>query len=106
MSRPWLESMAGQVLTVRGAPHLCLAAGEDALLLLQLAMRDEPLFRRGDPVQYIVAHGPYWHGNELVWRQGEYFPLLGYRSTEAMPASAQALADAVRSLIRDRTAGG
>ena len=106
MSRPWPESLVGQVLTIRGATHLCLAAGEDALLLLQLARCDGALFRRGDPVQYIVAHGPCLHGDELVWRQGAYYPLLGYKETERVLASVWALADAVRSMLGDHTAGG
>ena len=102
MNQKELNGMVGKVLTIPGAKHLCLASGRDALLLLQLAMRDEPIFKKGDPVQYIVARGPYMYGDTLVWRQGEYFPLLGYRSTNGMPASAQALRDAVERMTETK----
>ena len=83
-----------------------MAASEDALLLLQLAGADEgKLFRKGDPVQYIVAHYPEQCGGDLVWGQGEYFPLLRYSHSGAIAlASALALRDAVDAMVpRDQT---
>jgi len=99
MNQKELNGMVGKVLTIRGATHLCLAAGRDAILLLQLAMRDEPIFKKGDPVQYIVARGPYLAEEGLVWRAGSYYPLLGYEETNGMPASWQALESAMRSPV-------
>ena len=99
MDQKQLNRMVGKVLTIRGATHLCLASGRDTLLLLQLAMRDEVLFRHGDPVQYIVANHPDWHEDQLVWGQGEYYPLLAYRATDDVPASVQALKDAVGQMM-------
>ena len=98
MNQKEMDGMVGKTLSIRGTTHLCLASGRDALLLLQLAKRDEALFKKDDPVQYIVAHGPHWDGDDLVWRQGEYFPLLGYRATDAMPVSVRALRDAIERM--------
>lgn len=83
-----MHALVGKTLTIRRAKHLCLAAGSDSLLLLQLCARDEALFRTGDPVQYIVAQYPEWHQGELVWGQGHYYPICSY--TEDGPSSTAA----------------
>ena len=99
MTQDELNQLVGKKLLIRETPHLCIAAGRDMLLLLQLAGTDETLFKEGDPVQYAVAWHPSFHADELVWANGSYFPLLAYRDS-GMPPSAQALRDAVDALYQ------
>ncbi len=99
MSQDEMNLLVGKKLVIRETPHLCIAAGRDALLLLQLAGTDETLFKEGDPFQYVVAWHPSFQKDELVWANGSYFPLLAYRDS-GMPPSAQALRDAVSALTQ------
>lgn len=97
MTSQELNSYVGKTLSIRGSNHLCLAAGHDALLLLQICGHDEPLLKAGEPVQYIVARRPSLYGGTLVWDQGAYFPILAYRN-EAGDATAKALWNAALRL--------
>lgn len=99
MANQELTALVGKELIIRGARHLCLAANDDRLLLLQLCARDEPLLKTGDPVQYIIARHPEWYNGELVWAHGSYFPPCVYRDDPAAGfPCAQALLDAVLAL--------
>ena len=101
MTQQELTALVGKEITIRGDRHLCLAAGSDKLLLLQICEKDEPLIKAGDPVQYIVANHPDWHNGELVWAQGSYYPLFVYRAhSEAGSPCARALLDASLCLTR------
>ncbi len=73
MNQSEINACVGKTFQIRGAAHLCVAAGDGALLLLQIAATDEPLLKKGDPVQYIVARYPDTFNGELVWGQGAYF---------------------------------
>ena len=55
MNQSELNALLGKTVLIRGGEHFCCAVGNDRLLLLQCAAKDEPLFRKGEPVQYIVA---------------------------------------------------
>ena len=96
MTRQEINACVGKTFQIRGARHMCIAAGNDALMLLQLCERDEPLFKLGDPVQYVVAKHPEWYNGELIWAQGAYFTLLQYRGSNA--SSVDALLDAALDL--------
>lgn len=97
MNQSELASLVGKTMIIRGGAHFCLAAGNDALLLLQFASKNEPLFRRGAPVQYIVAHHPRQLDGALVWAQGAYFPIVPI--PDGLNASTKALRAAVDYLM-------
>lgn len=97
MNQSELNALLGKIVFIRGCEHLCCAVGSDRLLLLQYAAKDEPLFRRGEPVQYIVACHPRWVDGTLVWAQGAYFPIV--LIPDGLTASAKALRAAVDSLM-------
>lgn len=94
MTQQEVNGLIGKNLLIRDVPHLCLAAGQDSILLLQLCEKATSIHAPGDPVQYIVAKNPGWYRNELIWGQGHYYPVCAYQPCGRMPASAQALRDA------------
>lgn len=61
-----MRSYVGQTLIIRGTKHICIAASDTALLIMEFNAKDEP-------VQYIVAHHPRLYEGELVWAQGSYY---------------------------------
>ena len=97
MNQSELNALLGKIVFIRGCEHLCCAVGNDRLLLLQYAAKDEPLFRKGEPVQYIVACHPRWSDSTLVWAQGAYFPIVPI--LDGLTASAKAFRAAVDSLM-------
>ena len=54
-----IKSYVGKTICIRGTQHVCVAAGMQQLMLLQL----DP---KGNPIQYIVAHSPSLYKGELV----------------------------------------
>ena len=66
MTMPELKNCVGKTFIIRGLQHICIAAGADQLLLLELNAE-------GTPIQYIVAHSPSFYKGELVWAAGDYF---------------------------------
>lgn len=97
MNQSELNALLGKTVLIRGGEHFCCAVGNDRLLLLQCAAKDEQLFRRGAPVQYIVAHHPRQLDGALVWAQGAYFPIVPI--FDGLTASAKALRAAVDYLM-------
>ena len=97
MNQSELNALWGKIVFIRGCEHLRCAVGNDRLLLLQYAAKDEPLFRKGEPVQYIVARHPRWADGTLVWAQGAYFPIVPI--LDGLTASAKALRAAIDSLM-------
>ena len=97
MNQSELNALLGKIVFIRGCEHLCCAVGNDSLLLLEYAAKDEPLFGKGEPVQYIVACHPRWDDDTLVWAQGAYFPIVPI--LDGLTASAKALRAAVDSLM-------
>jgi len=83
----WFE-LVGTTFPIHGVKHTCLAANDDALVMLQYE-------NDGAPCQYVVAHEPYRANGELCWLNGDYFPFFHYTTT------ADALAEAVASLQDD-----
>lgn len=98
MTQQEINALVGKTIVIRNTPHLCLCSGDDAILLLQICAKDEPLFKSGDPVQYIVGHYPEWSSGQLVWCHGSYYPIYSYCEQSKLPASAQALQDALGHL--------
>ena len=98
LTRQEMDGLVGKTLIIRDFPHICLAAGDDALLLLQIDVKDESFIRKGQPIKYIVAHYPEFQGDKLVWGQGEYYDIWAYRENDGIPATAKALRDASLSL--------
>ena len=99
MSQSELNALLGKTVLIRGCEHLCCGVGNDRLLLLQCAAKDEPLFRKGEPVQYIVACHPRWDVGTLVWAQGAYFPIVPL--LDGLTASAKAFRAAADYLVSD-----
>ena len=97
MNQSELNALLGKIVFIRGCEHLCCAVGNDSLLLLEYAAKDEPLFRKGEPVQYIVACHPRWDDGTLVWAQGAYFPIVPI--LDGLTASAKALRTAADCLM-------
>ncbi len=97
MNQSELNALLGKTVLIRGGEHFCCAVGNDRLLLLQYAAKNEPLFRKGEPVQYIVACHPRWVDGTLVWAQGAYFPIVPILN--GLTASAKALQRAVDYLM-------
>ena len=89
MTRDDLLGMVGMTFMLRSARHVCIAAADDALLLLEHSVQ-------GKPYQYIVAHHPSFYGGELVWANGNYFPFALYRDRDSDMSAA--LQDAVLCL--------
>ena len=76
MTRQEMDTLVGQTLIIREFPHICLAAGDDALLLLQIAVKDESFLKKGDPIKTLGKKsknclGISWRllGHRLVFRQ-------------------------------------
>lgn len=99
MNQSELNALLGKTVLIRGCEHLCCGVGNDRLLLLQCAAKDEPLFRKGEPVQYIVACHPRWDVGTLVWAQGAYFPIVPL--LDGLTASAKAFRAAADYLVSD-----
>ena len=99
MNQSELKALLGKTVLIRGCEHLCCGVGNDRLLLLQCAAKDEPLFRQGEPVQYIVACHPRWDVGTLVWAQGAYFPIVPL--LDGLTASAKAFRAAADYLVSD-----
>ena len=97
MNQSELNALLGKIVFIRGCEHFCCAVGNDRLLLLQYAAKDEPLFRKGEPVQYIVARHPRWVDSTLVWAQGAYFPIVP--TFDGLTASAKAFRTAADCLM-------
>lgn len=98
MNQQELNALVGKELMIRKAKYICLAAGEDSLLLLQICTRDEKLLKGGDPVQFVVAWHPDWYCGELAWSNGSYYPLYGAGHMRTGCASALALLEAALHL--------
>ena len=102
MTQQELNALVGKEFMIRGARHICLAASAGSLLFLQICARDEPLFKTGDPVQYVVARHPSWYDGKLTWGSGSYYPLYAYgNGSQAEAASGLALLDAALRLTGD-----
>ena len=99
MNQSELKALLGKTVLIRGCEHLCCGVGNDRLLLLQCAAKDEPLFRKGEPIQYIVACHPRWDVGTLVWAQGAYFPIVPL--LDGLTASAKAFRAAADYLVSD-----
>lgn len=88
----WFE-LVGTTFLIHGVKYTCLAAADEALVMLQYE-------NNGAPCQYVVAHAPCRADDgELCWLNGNYFPFFNYATT------ADALAEAVASL-QDNDDGG
>lgn len=75
------RALLGTSFPIHGVRHTCVAVDKDVLLLLQ---HDN----NGMPIQYVTAHHPSWYRDELVWAQGDYFPLFSYAESDTPMADA------------------
>ncbi len=87
------QPLVGQTFLRDGCTYLCLAAHEDAVLVLERTAA-------GQPTNYIVCHRPYVEQNgALVWGAGDYFTIPNYQSIGKANPMAAAFADAVECLL-------
>ena len=47
LTRQEMDGLVGKTLNIRDFPHICLGAGDDALLLLQIAVKLQRSFQPG-----------------------------------------------------------
>lgn len=87
------QPLVGQTFLRDGCTYLCLAAHEDAVLVLERTAA-------GQPTNYIVCHRPYIEkSGVLVWSAGDYFTIPNYQSIGRANSMAAAFADAVECLL-------
>ncbi len=87
------QPLVGQTFLRDGCTYLCLAAHEDAVLVLERTVA-------GQPTNYIVCHRPYIEKNgSLAWGAGDYFTIPNYQSIGRANPMAAAFADAVECLL-------
>lgn len=89
MNQSDINALVGKELIIRSARHLCIGAGTDSLMLLQLN-------NTGKPIQYIVAHHPDFYESELVWASGDYY--LGFQFAGANQPMSTSLREAALCL--------
>lgn len=91
------QSLVGQTFLREGTHLICLAAHENAILVLQTAADQTPL-------NYIVCHYPQFDQNgTLIWGAGDYFTILNYQHMGRSNPMAAALAAAMSRLIEGST---
>ena len=66
------QFMVGQTYFVKSMANICLAAHEDAILILQIK-------KDGTPFQYVVCTMPKVDEDGLHWSHGSYFTFLNYQ---------------------------
>lgn len=87
------QSLVGQSWLREGCSFLCIAAHNDAILVLQ---KD----RENQPINYIVCHRPeITASNVLLWGAGDYFTIPNYQQAGRDDPMAAALSAAVACLI-------
>lgn len=87
------QSLVGRSWLREGCSFLCIAAHDDAILVLQ---KD----RENQPINYIVCHRPeITAGNVLVWDAGDYFTIPNYQQAGRTNPMAAAFSAAVFCLI-------
>lgn len=89
MKQSDLNALVGKEIIIRSARHICIGAGKETLMLLELNAE-------GKPVQYIVAHHPSFYNGELIWSNGNYF--LGFQFPGMDSSTGPSLRDAALCL--------
>lgn len=89
MKQSDINALVGKEIIIRSVRHVCISAGKEALMLLELNAE-------GKPVQYIVAHHPSFHNGELIWTNGNYF--LGFQLPGLDSSTGSSLRDAALCL--------
>lgn len=86
------QPLVGQTFLRDGCRMLCIAAHEDAILILQHGENDQP-------INYVVCHHPEVMDGTLVWAAGDYFTIPNYQSVGRSNPMSAALADAMDALL-------
>lgn len=86
------QDLVGCIFRIDGCSAVCIAAHEDAILILQHS-------EDGQPANYVVCHGPEVNRGRLVWGAGDYFTIPSYQLCGHVNPMADALADAMNALI-------
>lgn len=87
------QRLVGQTFNQESSKMICLAAHEDAVLILR---HDSD----GQPSSYIVCHHPTVEADgSLTWSHGNYFTILNYQHCDRENPMAAAFNDAVRCLL-------
>lgn len=87
------QPLIGRNFQKDGVQITCLAAHEDAILVLRCDSN-------GQPINYVVCHHPQIKGDgTLVWHAGDYFTILNYQHCGRDNPMAEALSDAVHCLL-------
>lgn len=86
------QGLVGRILRTDGCSAVCIAAHEDAILILQHS-------EDAQPANYVVCHSPEVNHGKLVWGSGDYFTIPSYQLCGHANPMADALADAMNALI-------
>lgn len=86
------QRFVGQTFTRDGCRLFCLAAHEDAILILQYGESDYP-------TNYVVCHRPEIECGTLIWGAGDYFTIKNYEYAGHSNPMSDALADAMERLL-------
>lgn len=86
------QHFVGQTFTRDGCQMFCLAAHEDAILILQYGESDQP-------TNYVVCHRPEIECGTLIWGAGDYFTIKNYEHAGRSNPMSAALAAAMDRLL-------
>lgn len=86
------QCFVGQTYFRDGCRVFCIAAHEDAILILQYGQADQP-------INYVVCHRPELACGTLVWGAGDYFTIKNYEYAGRSNPMSAALADAMECLL-------
>lgn len=86
------QHFVGQTFTRDGCRMLCLAAHEDAILILQYGASEQP-------TNYVVCHGPEIGYGTLTWSYGNYFTIKDYENAGRSNPMSAALSAAMDRLL-------
>lgn len=86
------QHLVGQSFFRDGCRMCCIAAHEDAILILQHG-------GDGQPANYVVCHHPELDHGTLIWGAGDYFTIRNYENCGRSNPMSDALADAMERLL-------
>lgn len=86
------QHLVGQSFFRDNCRMCCIAAHEDAILILQYG-------GDGQPANYVVCHHPELNHDTLIWGAGDYFTIRNYENCGRSNPMSDALTDAMERLM-------
>ena len=91
-NQPRHQRLVGHTFTQDGCKVVCLAAHNDAVLVLRHDTE-------GEPANYIICHCPEVSNGQIRWGFGDYFTISNYQNLGRAAPLSDAFADAVANLL-------